>query len=160
MYIKISLLLTAFLTSTTVLADLNKPFKVTKGDRLAVCMESTIPLMDRTLVTDIRSHTKYDKHYVSLNSTSIFVTYSGKNSLNIIFVNNEHIENATTAEAAKHRLQSIKSSLIQTSIGYCAKMLGLDENVKFSMLYIDPPYKSRALKRVINMDVSGKFTLP
>jgi len=161
LYIKLPVLLTTLLTSAVVSADLSKPYTVTTGDRLANCMERSIPLMDRTTVKDIRSYTKYDKHYVSLNSTSIYINYSAeKNSISVIYVNNNHVEKATSAEAAKSTLQSISSSLVQASIGYCSKMLTLNEDVNFSMLYIDPPYESRALKKVIKMDASGKFTLP
>ena len=162
LYIKTTGLLVALLTSTAVSsADLNKPYNLTTGERLAECMERSIPLMDRITVSGIRSYTKYDKHYVSLNSTSTYVDYSKTSkSLNVIFVNNYHIETETSAETAKKELQSISSSLIQTSLGYCSKMLGLESGIKYSMIYIDPPYKSRALKNVIKMDTSGQFTLP
>lgn len=161
MNIKLSILLVTALNSSVVLADLSKPYKLTVGDRLASCVERTVPLMDRTVVGNIRSYTKYDKHYVSLNSVSIYIDYSvTNNSLNAIYVNNTHIETVTSAEEAKVVLQGINSSLIQPSLGYCSKMLGLEEKVELSMLFIDPPYESRPLKRVIKMGTSGQFTLP
>ena len=144
-----------------VLADLNKPYKLTVGDRLASCVERTVPLMDRTVVSNIRSYTKYDKHYVSLNSSSIYINYLATNkSLNAIYVNNTHVETATSAEEAKVVLQGINLRLIQPSLDYCSKRLGLNEKVKLSMVFIDPPYKSRPVKKVIKKDVSGQFTLP
>ena len=131
------------------------------GERLAACMERSIPLMDRTTIKRLRSYTKYDKHYIALNSSSIYVDYVKKNSaINVIYVNNKHVEKSTSAENAKEILNDINASLIQPSIGYCSTMLSIDDDIKFSMLYIDPPHESRSVKKVIKMDAAGKFSLP
>lgn len=143
-----------------VYADLNDLYKPSKGEKLAECTEQRIPLVDRTAVKNIRSYTKYDKHYVALNSASIYVEYNRNNALNIVYVNNEHIERVTTAESAKNTLQNIRNLLVQPALQYCGKKLAINDKVEFSMVYVDPPYESRNAKNVIIMDASGKFSLP
>ena len=161
MKIKPYVFLATLLSPAVSFADLNKPYIMSTGERFAACIERSIPLMDRTTIKNLRSYTKYDKHYVALNSTSIYVDYVKKNSaLNVIYVNNDHVEKSTSAEKSKEILNDINASLIQPSIGYCSEMLSIDDDIKFSMLYIDPPYESRSLKKVIKMDVTGKFSLP
>lgn len=161
MKIKSYVLLITLFTPVVSFADLNKPYIISTGERLAACMESSIPLIDRTTIKELRSYTKYDKHYIALNSSSIYVDYVKKNSaLNVVYVNNNHVETATSVENAKEILIDINASLIQPSIGYCSEMLSIADEIKLSMLYIDPPHESRSVKKVIKMDAEGNFSLP
>ena len=149
------------LISNTAFADLNKPSQVTVGERLAQCLERKIPIIDRIGVNDIRSYTKYDKHYVSLNINSIYVDYDVKEKdLTVLYINNDHVEKSTSAETAKQTLQDIKQTLVDPSLAICKKLLGVTNDVNTSMMYIDPPFNSRLVKEVIRMDASGKFLLP
>lgn len=147
--------------SSSAFADLSKVYKTTQGEALASCIERKIPLVDRINVADIRSFTKYDKHYVSLSTHSIFVDYGMKEkALTLIYVNNYSVERETKAEQAKNNLLDIKSRLFEPALKICKDMLEIKEDVKYSMVYMDPPNESRKLKAVIKMNEEGSFLLP
>ncbi len=161
MFTKPILISVILLTSNTVFADLSKPYQVTVGERLAQCLEHKIPMIDRIGVKEIRSYTKYDKHYISLNRNSIYVDYDVKEKdLAVMYINNNHVEKSTSAEAAKQTLQDIKKTLVDPSLAVCKKSLSITDDVNVSMLYVDPPVDSRTVKEVIRMDASGEFLLP
>ncbi|MFK5892158.1 MAG: hypothetical protein QM504_02940 [Pseudomonadota bacterium] len=161
MFTKPILISAILLAPNIAFSDLSEQAQVTVGERLSQCLERRIPLIDRIGNNSIRSYTKYDKHYISLNNNSIYVDYDIKeNDLTVMFINNNHVEKITSAEIAKQTLQDIKQTLVEPTIKLCKKTFGIAGDVKFSMLYVDPPVESRIVKEVIRMDASGRFLLP
>ena len=158
------LILAAILTSagSAAAGPLSEASVPTLGERLAACLERTVKIIDRGEVGNIRSYTKYDKHFVSLAINSIYVNYDKKDEvIHIGYIRSANVEGkATSAERAKEVLQDILSTLIKPANATCSKLLGTPEKYDFEMTYINPAYKSRPVKRVITMNQKGQFILP
>ncbi|MDQ7075899.1 MAG: hypothetical protein Q9O24_12305 [Gammaproteobacteria bacterium] len=149
------------LLSFTSYADLSEAYNLSKGEALAGCIERKIPIIDRIRVSDIRSYTKYDKHYISLSSNSIYVDYdSSKSMITMLYVKNYDVSERTKIEDAKKSLQNIKSLLFVPALSLCSSVIGIKNSVKFSMGFMDPAFKDRLQKVIVHMDESGVFLLP
>jgi len=149
------------LLSTASYADLNEVYNLSKGEALASCLERKIPIIDRIRVPGIRSYTKYDKHYISLGTNSIYVDYdSNESMITVLYVKNYSVHEATRVEEAKKYLQNIKSLLFIPALSLCSSSLGIKQSVKFSMGFMDPAFKNRFQKVVVHMNKDGAFLLP